>query len=380
MKNLILVVLAAAVGFGAAYYVVSQNSETKLSALRDQLAQAGSVKPAPAPAKDSPAEILQKLAALDPNAAASRPRAVRQIIFYLESLANDGNPAVQPISDFLATGQDMNYVLEERTPGGPSFWSWHPGQPVYSGLVLPPTLRLSLVDVLHYIGGPDAETALVAMLQASSRAVEVAYIGQLLEKLAPGKYTALADAMGKKLLAASASTNQTGLDAHSDAYLYAMLNAHGDTDAVAVAESKIKGPVDPDAAEYLLSTLKQQALPALEQAYNSASAADKNMIANLTYNYVGLSPEADQIFTDWVLNSTPPPGTQTIDARPRVMAIEMLCGGNFGPFATPAPTNPSQIAGRKALLNQLSSQTTDPTIQQAIAQGVQCLNSLTPSQ
>jgi len=198
--------------------------------------------------------------------------------------------------------------------------------------------------------------------------VEVAYIGQLLEKIAPGKYTALADAMGKKLLAAGAGTNQTGVDAHSDAYLYAMLNAHGDTNAVAAAESKLQGAFNPDAAEFLLSTLKDQALPALQQAYTNASQADKNVIANLTFSYIGSSPAADQIFTDWVLNSTPPPGTQTVDGRPRVMAIEMLGGGTFGPFTTPAPTDPSVIADRLAVLNTLASQTSDPIILQAIAQ------------
>jgi hypothetical protein len=377
MKNLILVVIAAALGFGAAYLVVSQNGEKQLSALRAQLAQASSVEPAPA--KDTPQEILQKLAVLNPNAVTNRPRAARQIIFYLESLVNAGDSAVQPISDFIATGKDVDYVLEEKGVSAVGFWNWQPGQMLYSGLVLPPTLRISLVDVLRYIGGPNAETALAAMLQNSTSAVEVAYVGQLLEKIAPGKYRALADAMAKKILAAPADTNVVmRVDMHSEKYLYDLLKSHGDTSEVALAESKLAGPgpVDSDAMEYLLNSLQEQALPTLSKAYNNASPADKDTIANSIYGYVGSSPVADQIFTDWILNSAPPAGSQSVDARARSAALVMLGGGNFGPFGAETPTDPGVIADRLALLNQLQQQIADPNLLKAIQLAEQRLGSI----
>jgi hypothetical protein len=377
MKNLLLVVIAAALGFGGAYLVVSQKNESRLAALRSQLASANAA-PA-APAKDSPADILLKLAALDPTKAPNRPRAIRLVIFGLESLVNDGNAAVGPISDFFVTGQDVDYTLEAKFSTSSSFWDWHPGQPVYSGLVLPPSLRLSLVDVLRYIGGPQAEAALVTVLKSTTHAVEVAYIGQVLEKIAPGKYTSLADAMAKKVLAGPAVMPATFVESKAETYLYAQLNSRGDTSVVATAQSKLAQPgvVDTEAAEFLATVLKQQAVPALALAYTNASDADKGFLVNLTARYVGVSPDANNILTDWILNNAQAPGSQSVVGRPRAATILGLAGVDLGPLSTETPTDPAVILGRIAYLDQLDPQTSDPRIKQAIAQARQKLVGLT---
>jgi hypothetical protein len=369
MKNVILVVFAFAVGFGCAYWYVTKADQDRLATLQ-QAATKAQANVSANPEVDSPDAILQKLAVLNPNAATSHPRAARRIIFYLESLVNAGDSAVQPISSFIATGRDMNYVLEGVNVNDLGYWNWRPGRPIYSGMVLPATLRLSLVDVLRDIGTPGAVQALVAMLQNSTRAVEVAYIGGVLEKLAPGQYAALADAMAKKALAEAPGTNTTALDSGSKSYLYRMLSSHGDTSMVAVAESTLAtpGPLDRDAAEFLINTLKQDAIPMLAKIYPGASYADQNAIANLTFNYVGLSPDADNIFQEWVMNNTAAARDESVNGRARALALSLLGGGSYGPFTAPAPTDPSEIADRLALLDKLQSQLADPRLQQAITQ------------
>lgn len=371
MKNLISVVVGVALGFAAAYMFIPKVAECPKPTPVTPTAAADS--------QDVLARThLAKLTELNPTATKDPARVIRQIAHHFESLSEIGQPAIEPIGQMLATGKDLDYILNDKmaAASGLPFWSWRVGQPVFSGLVLPPSFRLGLVDVLKTIGTEQAENVLLVAMASSTRALEVAYIAQVLEKMVPGKYTEIGLAAARRLLAEpSRPISPSALDANADSGLYAMLAAHGDKSALETAQSKLTGGgrLDFDAAKYIVATLKEQAMPELAKVYQSANAEDKNRIANLAFAYVGASADANQIFKDWILNSTPDANSQTLNARPRSLYLQMLCGGNFGPFQAEVPTNREVINSRIGLLNELNAATTDARLKQTIGQSLQCL-------
>lgn len=372
MKKLFLIIVGGAVGFTAAYFLISKPVGNCKPAAAVASASVQPLAPAVTPADD-----LQKLSVLNPTSTKNPARVIRQIVHYMESLVDAGNKAVAPISVVIGAGSDLDYLLDERTGAASTlpFWNWRAGQPIVSGLVLPPSFRLGLVDVLKSIGTEEAQNVMAMMMNNTSRAVEVAYIAQVLEKLSPGLYSEIAMAAARRILAAPAATSTSPLDANGNAYLYAMLNAHGDTTLVATAQSNLvsNARLDVDAANYLLTALKEKALPQLATTYQGANAEDKNRIAMMTFNYVGASAEANQIFKDWILNSGQDANSQTVVARPRSLYLQMLCGGNFGPYHAEVPTNRDLINSRIGLLKEMDTASTDLRLKQAIGQSLQCL-------
>jgi len=384
MKYLIAIVVAAGLGFAAAYLMVSKpNSTPKQVENADPEAAVAAPAAKPAAPKNvphnTPVDVLQKLTKLNPSATKDPARTVRQIIHHLETLTDAGEDAIHPISAFIATGVDLDYILSDSPGNGAPFWNWHSGQPIFSGLVLPPSLRLSLVDVLRNIGGENAETALGVILATSSRPVEVAYVAVVLEKMAPGKYREVALASAKRLLEDPAHTNaHTPLDAHADANLYGVLNMNGDNSLVEAAQAKlmVNGRYDADAGKYLVNALKGQAMPVLAKLYPTATAEDKNVINNQAFNYVGNSAEANTIFKSWILDNTVDSGAQAIYAKPRSTFVELLAGGNQGFFHAPVPTDPAVISDRINLLNDINGQLPPSMLKEVVGQTIQKLQAL----
>lgn len=384
MKYLIAIIAAAGLGFAAAYLMVSKPAPAPVSAASaDTSAPDAPPAAKPIALKDippnSPLGILQKLVKLNPTATKDPSRTVRQIIHHLEGLTDAGDAAVPAIAAFIVTGGDMDYILPDSHGTGVPFWNWHPGQPILSGFVLPPSLRLSLVDVLKNIGTEKAETELGVILATSSRPVEVAYVAVVLEKMAPGKYKEVALAAAKRLIADPAHTNSPSpLDAHADANLYGVLNMNGDNSEVEAAQSKLmaNGRYDADAGKYLVGALKEQAMPLLAKIYPTANAEDKNVINNQALSYVGNSADANAIFKSWILDNNVDGASQAVYAKPRAKLIESLAGSGDVLFRSPAPTDPNVIAGRISLLTDINNSLPPSPLKQVIGQTIQRLQGL----
>jgi hypothetical protein len=233
-----------------------------------------------------------------------------------------------------------------------------------------------LVDVLKAIGGKSAEALLAEMLRTTPRAIEVAYIAQVLETMAPGKYTALSLAAAKRFLSDKTPAAGAGpLDENGSTALYALLSAHNDDSEAAAAKARlvVNGKMDMAAAKYLITALKGEGVAELAKIYPTASPEDKNRINGLTFPYVGATPEANQIFKDWVLDNKQDPAATTLNAKPRSLYVQMLCGGSFGPFQADVPTNREVISSRINLLKEMDLTVSEPRLKQAIAQSLQCL-------
>ena len=147
---------------------------TSVSALPRQAEQV------PAPVVFNPEELLQKLAALRIAPGAGQGRPLRPVVALLDQLAQGGSSALPAIRQFLASGQDVAY----DAPGGKGSRDVK----ALAGALAPPSLRFGLFDVLRQIGGPDAEAILAEALAATGRGLELAYLTEILEEMAPGKY------------------------------------------------------------------------------------------------------------------------------------------------------------------------------------------------
>jgi len=109
---------------------------------------------------------------------------------------------------------------------------------------------------------------------------------------------------------------------------------------------------------YLSSTLKDQAVPALYAAYKDPKLTDpaaRSSLKNAVLNFAGPSAQANQLFTEVALSEDDPPGV-------RVFTIRGLAGA---PGAD-RPADPNVLQTRINLLADLRGRSTDERILRAI--------------
>ena len=425
MKTLLLILVTVGVTFASAYFVVQNQQAARTqqavaakqaawdkekAELESALAEAQR-KPAPqtlsaAPAANAPAvtrltprQILEKLIAIRPGTGAERTRHIRLVVFYLESLTERGTEALPAIREFLARNEDVDYTAIEETAAdnaapapdpaqnnrnnrqqrnnrGDNIWQFRRGGELRTDFVLPPSLRLGLVDVVRAIGGGDAEKILADMLGTTGRGIEVAYIARVLEELSPGKYRAIAIAAAKDLLTHPPVVDgNSRLDENSKGYLYGVLTMFNDTSFAANAQAMLLGAdgrIDRNALGYLNSTMKEMAVPTFYAAYSNPSLTnfqDKASIAGNILNYAGNNQTANQLFNDIMANPD-------LDSRIKAGTVMRLAGGNFGPFSSESPTDPQIIQARLKLIQNLAAGNTDERLARALENTVNNLNHL----
>ena len=355
MKTVLAVLLAALVGFGAAWLLLSRDRQQKAGQLaaseagwqnekaflEQALAEArkrqGEVRTVTRTSSTivtnglSAREILDKLVRLNPNTGGeSRNRGFRQIVHHLQMLVDLGPAALPLIQDFLKQNKDVDYtgdVLNEsgERAGRSGFASRSIAR---TDFLVPPSLRLGLVDVLDQIGGEEAEGILAEVLDSTGRGVEVAYIARVLQEEAPDKYRDLALKAAKDLLANPPPIDQPNrLDENARAYLYQVLSMYNDTSFAQNAQTLLvsaEGRVDRQALAYLSATLKEDSVPALCAAYKDSKLTNQTERANImnaVLNYAGPSSQANELFTQVITNETIPAGI-------RAFTIQGLAGGS----------------------------------------------------
>jgi hypothetical protein len=339
------------------------------------------------PPAHSPEEHLENLQLIKVSSSPDRGRSIRHIQFHLESLVQSGAAALPPIQGFLERFEDVDYAYDTREGGGeiPA----EEATPVMTGLRraaallgrrgepkidfdYPPTLRLGLMDVLGEIGGIQAEAILAEILSTSGRGIEIAYASRSLEQLAPGKYSHLALSAAKDLLLNPPQIERPSrLDENAQAYLFALLRRHNDTSFAAIAQQLLldhQGRLDQPTLDYLTSTAKEQAVPALYQAYKDprlTNLTDRASIARQALAFAGTHPQANQLFHEIVQN-------ETIPNWMRAMTIQSIAGGRGEFFGGEALSDPAQIESRIQLLQQ--TQIADERMSRARDEAIQRLN------
>lgn len=293
-----------------------------------------------------PSVLLNQLANL--KVVPGRGRTMRPVLVRLEQLVQIGQPAIDTVSQFLFSGQDVVYA----SAGGKGMRNMKS----LSDALSTPSLRFGLFDVLRQIGGDPAENVLLGTLSRTMIGMEVAYLTQLLEEMAPGKHQDASLAAAHNLLA-----NVTGTDRE---YLFGVLRRFNDATYVTSAQAQVvqaDGKVDQGALQYLQQTLGEQSLPLVAQLYQDARLTEpgsKEPLARLALAFVGTNPQAEELFHKAVLDQSLLP-----DQRRNLM--EDLNQDGLSGSKAPTEEDLKIIASRYAL--------TQAYLQQDYVQGDQLL-------
>src|SRR5687767_967680 len=322
MKLFVTLMVAAGLGFTAAWFTVSNQltrqhkarlaarqlawEQEKLSLLQ-QIESARRSRPSPVileaptahaeptiPSTGSAAEIMERLTKF--RLGGPQGQSARQLIFYLESLAQLGTDALPVIRDFLARNEDLEFVGDGR--GRES--------------LIPASLRLGLFDVLRRIGGPEAESLLADVLKTTGRGLEVLTVSHMLEEMARGKYRDIAIASAHELLANPIQVaNPSRLDRRSREHLLELLATLKDTSYASIAQTKLVGAdgrIDETALRYLERTMPEQYLSYVQQAYADPRTApeQKGELVDAVIERAGQSAQANEMLYSMVMDEALP--------------------------------------------------------------------------
>jgi len=388
MKTVIAVLVAVLVVFGGGYYLGSKRNAEKAGQLAATEAgwqnEKAFLEQALAEAKRkqvevrtvtrtssttvtnklSAQEVLEKLLKLNPNVGEeARSRIFRQIVHHLQMLVDLGPEALPVVQAFLQQNRDVDYVGEPLNESGERIRTGFTSRYVArTDFLVPPSLRLGLIDVLDQIGGEEGEAVLAEVLDTSGRGVEVAYVARVLEETSPGKYRDNALKAAKDLLANPPSIDLPNrIDENARAYLYQVLAMYRDTSFAQVAQEQLvmpDGRVDRQALGYLSNTLKEQGVPALYAAYKNPRLTNQNERAHLqnaVLAYTGPSVEANELFKQIISD-------EKVPAAIRSYAIVGLAGG----VGKERPSDPQLIQSRLTLLHNFRSYLKDEKILKSI--------------
>lgn len=404
MRTLIAILLSATLAFAGAYVFVSGQRAAEHEAekaameaawrkaregLENDLKKARNRSPrveevtrevvVPVAEKRDPQRLIDELIALKSQSGLEREVWQRRIIHKFEGLAEIGPPALPAIRAFLALNQDVQYdrskedelkalekeakalkpeAAKKRELAGDRtaefFRSVRMKLP--DGTFLnPPTLRLGLMEVAYRVGGPEAELLLAETLRAAVRGVEVAWLTAWLEKIEKGKYRELALAVASDLLSNPITIPGGSRDDRlARSYLFSVLNHFGDRSFVAEAQKQLidaNGRLDQSIAVYLESTLGEQAMPAVLQAYNDPrleSGKERSRLVSMGMQYFGTNPQANEMFRALIGSGAKDDGWN------RYFAIASLDGGGMPNVSDqPIPTDPRVIRERLALIESV---------------------------
>ncbi len=389
MKSIIAVLVAIAVGFGAGYYVLSKNHSEKAGQqaasesdwqnekafLEQALAEAkkrqGEVRTVTRTTsttitnKLSAQEILDRLIKLNPNTGdESRNRTLRQVVYHLQMLAELGPDALPTIQAFLKENKDVDYVGDVINEAGERVnrAGFNSRYVARTDFLMPPSLRMGLIDVLDQIETEASEAILAETLDTTGRGVEVAYIARLLEEVSPNKFRENALKAAKDLLSnPPAFDSPNRIDDNARAYLYQVLSMYQDTSFAQNAQALLitpEGRVDRQAMGYLATTLKEQGAPALASAYRDqrlTNQTERSHLLNAVMSFAGPSAEANQLFTEIISD-------EKVPAAIRSYAVIGLSGG----AGKEKPSDPALIQARLQLLSSLRGNYKDERLLKSI--------------
>lgn len=259
-------------------------------------------------------------------------RALRPVLALLEQLTQIGPPALPAIRQFLASGQEVAF----SPPGGKGPRDLKS----LTDALVPPSLRFALFDVVHQIGGEEAETILAETLSRTGRGLEVAYLTHTLEEMAPDKYKDTALTAARNLLASGTSADRD--------YLFDVLRRFSDTSYVATAQAQVvqpSGQVDRSALRYLQQTLGEQSVALAAQLYQDSRLTEpgsKEPLARLALAFMGANQQAGELFPTAVLD-------QALLPDQKRELVEDLNQDGLSNEKAPTPEELKIVANRYAL-------------------------------
>jgi hypothetical protein len=310
--------------------------------------------PAPAPSHPAPADIIARLQGMRTEGGSVAPSRMREAVYWLEELVQAGPRALPAIRQYLARNEDVEldtaWVQSRAARDGKL-----PGD-----FVLPPSLRMGLIEVVRRIGGADAEHLLGETLIATGRGLEVAYLTRLLQEMSPNKHREAALSAARLLLASAAPLTSTSpLDRNHRDYLFGVLSYYGDPSYAGDAQLQLvraDSQVDRSALKYLQQILGAQAVPVAAQIYQQpllqTNAAAKEPLARLALNFVGADAQANAFYQQAI-------NDPVLTRSHRKNLIEDLNQDGFADTRNLTANDLPLIQARIALIEQLAPSALD---------------------
>ena len=252
-------------------------------------------------------EIIEELMELKITST-NRNQARRRLGFLLESLAEQGEAAVPHIAEFLDKMEDVDFETPRSEKDMSREMDHWRTRMVHMPLDFetPPSLRISLIDILAEIGNEEAEAAIANVLRTTGRGFEVAYSAKKLRTLLGGE-AYRDDALGAahELLADPiAFEGGNKYDAASRQYLFMVLEMYQDKSFIETAQEmfvKEDGRIDRSVLRYFERVGKEQAIQSVAQAMRSGELRDDEMmqLAQVAVHSMGRNdPQGDALFRD----------------------------------------------------------------------------------
>jgi hypothetical protein len=263
-----------------------------------------------------------------------------------------GPSALPAIREFLAQGDDVDFDATAAR-------SLRNGK-VPLDFLVPPSLRLGLLEVVKDIGGEAGLQLLNQELVSTGRGVEIAYISGALQEIAGDKYRDVAAKAVRDLLAMPAlpATTPGTIDNGDRDYLYTTLANLKDKSYVARAEAEVikpDGQLDRASLRYLQNSLGEDSIAVAAKLWeNPAVAAErKGPLAQIALTYVGKNEQADSLFLKAVDGST-------LNRDTRRNLIEDLNQSGFTDPKNVSPADLPLIQKRLALIDASLPNAADP--------------------
>jgi hypothetical protein len=306
--------------------------------------------------RESPDEILGRLKNI--RIGANQPRPAREAIVEFEKLIAAGPAALTAIRDFLARNEEVDYDLS-----GDIFWRYSRSGKIPTEFVLPPSLRLGLFEAVKIINGLEAQMLLTEVLSSTGRGAEVAYLGRVLQEMAPGKYRDAAVTAARDLLNNPVNNGPGALDQNDRSFLLGILIFFNDSSYARQAQERLiqpDGNIDRGLLNYLRQTLGEQAVPIAAQVWQDPrmTSEKKEPLASVALNYVGANAQADALFQTAV-------NDVALGGDLRRNLIESLSQNGFPNPKEVTVTDLPLIQKRLVFIEQAAAQATDPAIANA---------------
>jgi hypothetical protein len=306
--------------------------------------------PRPAPSPETRG-LVSALASLDLKA----PLTAETAAAWRENLARlvqNGGAALPAIQEFLALNKDVNF---ESIPGG-------------AGLLGSTSLRMSLLEAMGNISGPEALATSALVLQSTTDPREIALLARNLERQAPEQYRDAALAAARTAMAEATAGRLAGKDIGP---LFDVLRTYGGPNAVQDFQQAATGQWKYYATIALAELPDGAGVPALLQlvAEPSGSAGGGRVpaiqaLAQLVPDY----PEARDALLEQAKRSAIPNATwiniaaALIGDRFQIGSASAennsnlrtwhLAYGNQNYYATPTPLSAEQMQQRLGLIDQ----------------------------
>jgi hypothetical protein len=277
------------------------NAQSLLESLREQIDSGGA--PSVTGGMSVP-EILDELMQTSMSYK-NRRRAQRRLSYLFESLALQGDAAVPLIREFLNKMEDVDFAVQREGESDEERKRRYSRFRATLNFSQPPTLRIGLMDMLAEIGGDHAEATIAELLSSTGRGFEIAYAAKIIQGwLGKGAYrTEVLAAAHELLLDPVEAVGGNHFDRVSKNYLFMVLDMYDDKTFIQSAQGMFindDGRIDRTILDYYDNVGRVDALDAMVQAFRSGRVHEDDMdnLAEAASRYVGINPQADQLFRD----------------------------------------------------------------------------------